>query len=62
MKNELLDKDIILPSGESGRDKINFVAGAIMQPLIGFLPGVWVSGFLQYFSKCLQSQAKADII
>ena len=27
MKNELLDKGIILPSGEIGKDKINLVAG-----------------------------------
>lgn len=32
MKNELLDKGIILPSGEIGKDKINLVAGAITQP------------------------------
>ena len=28
MKNELLTKGIILPSGEIGKDKINLVAGA----------------------------------
>ena len=27
MKNELLDKGIILPSGKIGKDKINLVAG-----------------------------------
>ncbi len=27
MKNELLDKGIILPSGEIGKDKINLVVG-----------------------------------
>ena len=27
MKNELLTKGIILPSGEIGKDKINLVAG-----------------------------------
>lgn len=27
MKNGLLDNGIVLPSGESGRDKINLVAG-----------------------------------
>lgn len=32
MKNVLLDKGIILPSGEIGKDKINLVAGAITQP------------------------------
>ncbi|MDE7055429.1 MAG: hypothetical protein K2O84_11585 [Oscillospiraceae bacterium] len=32
MKNELLDKGIILPSGEIGKDKINLVAGG--QPLL----------------------------
>lgn len=32
MKNELLTKGIILPSGEIGKDKINLVAGAITQP------------------------------
>ena len=39
MKNELLDKGIILPSGEIGKDKINLVAGAITQP---FAEMVWV--------------------
>ncbi len=28
MKNTLLDKGIILPSGEINKDKINLVAGA----------------------------------
>ena len=32
MKNELLGKDIILPSGEIGKGKINLAAGAITQP------------------------------
>ena len=32
MKNVLLDKGIILPSGEINKDKINLVAGAITQP------------------------------
>ena len=32
MKNELLTKGIILPSGEIGKNKINLVAGAITQP------------------------------
>ena len=40
MKNELLDKGIILPSGEIGKDKINLVAGAITQP---FAEMVWVT-------------------
>ncbi len=31
MKNELLDKGIILPSGEISKDKINLVAGALTQ-------------------------------
>ena len=39
MKNELLTKGIILPSGEIGKDKINLVAGAITQP---FAEMVWV--------------------
>ena len=39
MKNELLDKGIILPSGEIGKDKINRVAGAITQP---FAEMVWI--------------------
>ena len=38
MKNELLTKGIILPSGEIGKDKINLVAGAITQP---FAEMVW---------------------
>lgn len=33
MKNVLLDKGIILPSGAIGKDKINLVAGAITQSL-----------------------------
>ena len=37
MKNELLDKGIILPSGEIGKDKINLVAGAITQPFAEWL-------------------------
>ena len=40
MKNELLDKGIILPSGEIGKDKINLVAGAVTQP---FAEMVWVT-------------------
>ena len=32
MKNVLLDKGIILPSGEISKDKVNLVAGAITQP------------------------------
>ena len=40
MKNELLDKGIILPSGEINKDKINLVAGAITQP---FAEMVWVT-------------------
>ena len=31
MKNGLLDKGCILPSGEIGKDKINLVADAITQ-------------------------------
>ena len=38
MKNTLLDKGIILPSGEINKDKINLVAGAITQP---FAEMVW---------------------
>ena len=40
MKNELLDRGIILPSGEINKDKINLVAGAITQP---FAEMVWVT-------------------
>lgn len=40
MQNTLLDKGIILPSGEIGKDKINLVAGAITQP---FAEMVWVT-------------------
>lgn len=32
MKNEFLDKGIILPSGEISKDKINLVAEAITRP------------------------------
>ena len=35
MKNELLDKGIILPSGEINKDKINLVAGAIYAAVRG---------------------------
>ena len=40
MKNTLLDKGIITPSGEISKDKINLVAGAITQP---FAEIVWVT-------------------
>ena len=40
MKNVLLDKGIIHPSGEINKDKINLVAGAITQP---FADMVWVT-------------------
>ena len=40
MKNVLLDKGIILPSGEISKDKVNLVAGAITQP---FAEMVWVT-------------------
>ncbi len=39
MKNELLDRNIITPSGEISKDKINLVAGAVTQP---FAEMVWV--------------------
>ena len=32
MNNVLLDKGIILPSGEISKDKVNLVTGAITQP------------------------------
>ncbi|MGI6316458.1 MAG: hypothetical protein ACOX17_07295 [Christensenellales bacterium] len=40
MKNTLLDKGIIFPSGEINKDKINLVAGAITQP---FAEMVWIT-------------------
>ena len=40
MKNTLLDKGIITPSGEINKDKISLVAGAITQP---FAEMVWVT-------------------
>ena len=40
MKNVLLDKGIILPSGEISKDKVNLVTGAITQP---FAEMVWVT-------------------
>jgi len=40
MKNILVDKGIILPSGKINKDKINLVAGAIMQ---SFAEMVWVT-------------------
>ena len=40
MKNELLDKGIILPSGEISKDKINLVAGSVTQRFAGM---VWVT-------------------
>ena len=40
MKNVLLDKGIILPSGEISKDKVNLVAKAITQP---FAEMVWVT-------------------
>ena len=41
MKNVLLDKGIILPSGEISKDKVNLVTGAITQP---FAEMVWRHG------------------
>ena len=40
MKNTLLGRGILLPTGEISKDKINLVAGAITQP---FAEMVWVS-------------------
>lgn len=40
MKNILLDKGIMLPTGEINKDKINLVAGAITQPLAEM---VWIT-------------------
>lgn len=40
MKDMLLDKGIILQSGEINKDKINLVAGAITQP---FAEMVWLT-------------------
>ena len=40
MKNELLDRGIITPSGEISKDKINLAAGAVTQP---FAEMVWVT-------------------
>ena len=40
MSSILLDKGIILSSGEINKDKINLVAGAITQP---FAEMVWVT-------------------
>ena len=40
MQNPLIDKGIILPSGEVCKDKINLIAGAITLP---FAEMVWVT-------------------
>ena len=40
MKNELLDRGIITPSGEISKDKINLVAGAVTQL---FAEMVWIT-------------------
>lgn len=40
MKNALLDKGIILQSGEVNKNKVNLVAGAITQP---FAEMVWLT-------------------
>jgi hypothetical protein len=40
MKDIMLDKGIILPTGKINKDKINLVAGAITQP---FTEMVWVT-------------------
>ena len=40
MKNTLLDKGIVLPSGEINKNKINLVAGAITQPFAELL---WIT-------------------
>ncbi|MBC2581306.1 hypothetical protein [Clostridium sp. DJ247] len=37
MQNTLIDKGILLPSGEIGKDKINLIAGAITQPFMEML-------------------------
>lgn len=37
MKNELLDRGIILTSGEIGKDNINLVAEAITKPFAEML-------------------------
>ena len=52
MKNVLLDKGIILPSGEISKDKVNLVTGAITQPfaeMVWVFPGVsaGIAGLLQ---------------
>ncbi len=62
MKNVLLDKGIILPSGEINKDKINLVAGAITQP---FAEMVWVTtgGDMETIKKprpSVRAQLKAD--
>lgn len=49
MKNELLDKGIILPSGEISKDKVNLVTGAITQP---FAEMVWVTTGGDMEAKC----------
>ncbi len=60
MKNELLDKGIILPSGEIGKDKINLVAGAITQP---FAEMVWVIPLhSSYFFFCIICFNLSDIV
>ena len=47
MKNVLLDKGIILPSGEISKDKVNLVAGAITQ---SFAEMVWGENLVRYRS------------
>lgn len=37
MNHALIDKGIVLPSGEIGRDKINLLSGAYTPPLVEML-------------------------
>lgn len=59
MKNELLTKGIILPSGEIGKNKINLVAGAITQP---FAEMVWVTtgGDMETINRLTRSEAYGE--
>lgn len=63
MKNVLLDKGIILPSGEISKDKVNLVTGAITQPFAEMvILSILVDTFISKISLTMQPGPKIDSI
>ena len=65
MKNVLLDKGIILPSGEISKDKVNLVTGAITQPfaeMVWVILSILVDTFISKISLTMQPGPKIDSI